>query len=386
MHGRRLVVRPLAVEDVRGSPRAVEAQVGHGQARGPVLAREGHGAVDEGALRGVLRGKGRELGLGGHGDGDGGGRLSGDRDLLGVPGLGNAVTGEGQRDTRARPVLRVLEEEALLDHLGERLAAEGVGVGSVGEVGQLHLEGPALRPVAEVGLGSGGIGGADDGRVDGRGGRCERVDSPRADPARRVVGAVAQLNVDERVGGAHEEVGNDRVLLLGAHCGEGGIARKALTHEGTDARDLRGGHRGARQALVLVAEVSRHDVAAGGSDLRLEGQVGGYAPRRELRGRRVVRGQHDAGVRDGHGDVGSVGGGQSLADRLAVTLGDGHRRHRRGRAEDRLVGRADLVRVSDHEGRGCRRESRQVARLELLGHRRAVAGVRTALVLEDDHA
>ena len=154
VHGRRLVVRPLAVEDVRGSPRAVEAQVGHGQARGPVLACEGHGAVDEGALRGVLRGKGRELGLGGHGDGHGGIRLRGDRDLLGVPDLGHAVTGEGQRDTRARPVLRVLEEEALLDHLGERLAAEGVGVGSIGEVGQAHLEGPAVRSVAEVGLGS----------------------------------------------------------------------------------------------------------------------------------------------------------------------------------------------------------------------------------------
>ena len=188
------------------------------------------------------------------------------------------------------------------------------------------------------------------------------------------------------MGGAHEEVGDDGVLLLGAHAGEGGIVREALAHEGADARDLRGGHRGARQALVLVAEVGRHDVAAGGRDLRLEGQVGGHAPRRELRGRRVVRGQHDAGVRDGHGDIGSVGGGQGFADRLAILLGDGHRRHRRGRAEDRLVGRGGLVRVSDHEGRRSRREGRQVARLELLGHGRAVAGVRTALVLEDDHA
>ena len=113
--------------------------------------------------------------------------------------------------------MRVLEEEALLDHLGERLAAEGVGVGSIGEVGQAHLEGPALRSIAEVGLGAGGIGGTDDGRVDGRGGRCERVNGARADPARRVVGAVAQFDVDERVGGAHEEVGDDGVLLLGAH-------------------------------------------------------------------------------------------------------------------------------------------------------------------------
>ena len=203
-------------------------------------------------------------------------------------------------------------------------------MGSVGEVGQLHLEGPPLRSVAEVGLGSGGIGGADDGRVDGRGGRCERVNGARAHPARRVVGAVTQLDIDERVGGAHEEVGDDGVLLLGAHAGEGGIAHEALAHKGADARDLRGCHRGARQALVLVAEVGRHDVAAGGRDLRLEGQVGGHAPRRELRGRRVVRGQNDAGVRDGHGDVSSVGGGQGLADRRAVPLGDGHRRHRRG--------------------------------------------------------
>ena len=91
-------------------------------------------------------------------------------------------------------------------------------------------------------------------------------------------------------------------------------------------------------------------------------------------------------MRDSDGDVGSVGGGQGLADCLAVPLGDGHRRHRRGRAEDRLVGRAGLVRVSDHEGRGSRRKGRQVARLEFLGHGRAVAGVGAALILEDDHA
>ena len=68
VHGRRLVIRPLAVEDAGRTPRAVEAQVGHGQARGPILAREGHGAVDEGSLRGVRRCEGRELGLGGHGN------------------------------------------------------------------------------------------------------------------------------------------------------------------------------------------------------------------------------------------------------------------------------------------------------------------------------
>ena len=279
VHGRRLVIRPLAVEDVRGAPGAVEAQVGDGQARRPVLAREGHGTVDEGSLGRVRRGEGRELGLGGHRDAHGGGRIRGDRDLLGVPGLGHAVAREGQRDARARPVLRVLEEEALLDHFGERLAAERVGVGGVGEVGQAHLEGPAVRSIAEVGLGSGGIGGSDDGRVDGRGGGSDRVNGTRTDLTRRVVGAVPQLDVDERVGCAHDEVGNDGVLLLGAHAGECGVARDALAHERADAGDLRGGHRGARQALVLVTEVGGHDVAAGGRDFGLERQVGGHTPR-----------------------------------------------------------------------------------------------------------
>ena len=351
MHGRRLVVRPLAVEDARGAPRAVEAQVGHGQARCLVTAREGDGTVDEGSLGGVARGEGRELSLWGHRDAHGRGRCSGDRDLLGAPGLGEAITGEGQRDARARPVLRVLEEEAFLDHLGQGLSAERVGVGGVGEVGQAHLEGPAVRSVAEVGLGSGGIGGSDDGRVDGRGGGGNRVNGTRTDLARRVVGAVPQLDVDERVGGAHEEVGDDGVLLLGAHAGECGVARDALAHECADAGDLRGGHRGARQALVLVAEVRGHDVAAGGRDLRLERQVGGHAPRGELRGRRVVRGQHDARVRHGQVHVRAIGSGQGLTDRLAVLLGDGHRRHRGRGPQDRLVGRGRFVGVGDHEGR-----------------------------------
>ena len=186
------------------------------------------------------------------------------------------------------------------------------------------------------------------------------------------------------MGGAHEEVGDDGVLLLGAHAGEGGIVREALAHEGADARDLRGCHRRARQALVLVAEVGRHDVAAGGRDLRLEGQVGGHAPRRELRGGRVVRGQNDAGVRDGQVHVGTVCGGQGLADRLTVLLGDGHRRHRGGRAQDRLVRRGRLVRVGDHESRRRGREARQVRGLEIVSHRRTGPGIGTAFVFKNN--
>ena len=352
VHGRRLVVRPLAVEDAGGAPGAVEAQVGHGQARCLVTAREGDGSVDEGSLGGVLRGEGRELGLWGHRDAHGRGRCSGDRDLLGAPGLGEAIPGEGQGDTLPRPVLRVLGEEPFLDHLRQGLAAERVGVGGVGEVGQAHLEGPARRSVTEVGLGSGGIGGAHDARVDGRGGGRERVDGACADLARRVVGAVPRLDVDKRVGGSHEEVGDERVLVRRAHGGEDGVGRETLAHEGADAGDLRGGHRRARQALVLVAEVGGHDVAAGGRDFGLEPQVGGHAPGGELRGRRVVRGQHDAGVRDVQVHVRAAPGGQGLADRLAVLFGDGDRRHRGGGAQDRLVGRVGLVGVGDHEGRG----------------------------------
>ena len=73
---RRAVV-PLAVEDGRRAPGAVEAHVGDGEVRLTVGAGEGDGAVDERALGSVLirvRGEGA---LRGHGDGHGRGALGG---------------------------------------------------------------------------------------------------------------------------------------------------------------------------------------------------------------------------------------------------------------------------------------------------------------------
>ena len=166
VRGARRAVVPLAVEDGRRAPGAVEAHVGDGQVGLTVGAREGHGAIDERSLGSVLirvRGEGA---LRGHGDGHGRGALGGH---------GHRVSGVGQVDALPRPVLGVLSEEAPLDDLGERLAAQGVRVVGVGDVRQGHLEGPPVRPLAEVSLGTPRVVRARDARVHRRGGGRERV-------------------------------------------------------------------------------------------------------------------------------------------------------------------------------------------------------------------
>ena len=136
MRGARRSVVPLAVEDIRGSPGAVEAHVGHREVRLPVGAREGDGTVDECALGGVgvrVRGEGR---LRGHRDGYARAGLSRDS---------HRVSRKSQVDACSRPVLRMLREKLALHDLGQGLAAECVGVSVIGDVSQLHLEGPSVR-------------------------------------------------------------------------------------------------------------------------------------------------------------------------------------------------------------------------------------------------
>ena len=148
-------------------------------------------------------------------------------------------------------------------------------MGGVGDVGQAHLEGPAVRAVTQVGLGARGIRGPYDGRVHGRGRGPDRVHHSRADATRRVVGAVVTCRVCDRVGRAHHEVTDERVLLGGAQGREGRVGRDPLAHEGGDSGNLGRGLGRARLATVVVAGASRHHLAAGSRDLGLEAQVVG---------------------------------------------------------------------------------------------------------------
>ena len=140
----------------------------------------------------------------------------------------------------------MLQEHAFFDDLGQGLPTECVCARLGREVRQLHLEGPAFRAVTQVGFRSRGVGGPDHGRVHGRGRGRDRVNLSCANLARGVEGAITQLNVDKRVGGPHEEVRDDRVLLRSVHAAKERVGGDALAHEGADARDVRGGHGSAR--------------------------------------------------------------------------------------------------------------------------------------------
>ena len=107
----------------------------------------------------------------------------------------------------------MLGEELAVDDLGECLAAQGVGVGGIGDVRQGDLEGPPVRALTQVRLGTPRVFGTLDGGVDARRRGREGVHLARANAARRVVRAVVLVDVEQRVGGAHHEVGDDRGLL-----------------------------------------------------------------------------------------------------------------------------------------------------------------------------
>ena len=375
VRGARRAVVPLAVEDIRGSPGAVEAHVGNREARLPVGAREGDGTVDECALGSVgvcVRGEGR---LRGHRDGHA---------RAGLGGHSHRVGRKSQIDTRSRPVLRVLREELALHDLGQGLPAERVGVSVIGEVGQLHLEGPTLASVAQVSLGARGIHGSHHGRVHGRGRGRQRVHLARADATRGVVGAVSLLEVEQRVGGSHEEVGDEGSLLGGRELLEGRVLIHTLAHKRRDARDLRGRHRRAGHRTVLAPQNRGHDVTAGRGKLGLKSQVRGDAPRREVGDRGVRGGKCEArvGVRDGDG-VGT-GGIDGLDQCVLLLFRDGHGRHRVRGFDGRHVGRVGVLGVAEDEGGRLRVQLREAADLGLVRHVRAGRAVRAAAVFQDD--
>ena len=375
MSGARRAVVPLAIEDGRRAPGAVEAHVGDGEVGLTVGAGEGDGAVDERALGSVLihvRGEGI---LRGHGHGHGRGSLGGH---------GHRVRGVGQVNALPRPVLGMLGEQATLDNLGECLATQGVGVCRVRDVRQGHLEGPPVRALTQVGLGAPRVLGARDARVHGRGRGSERVHLAGTHAARRVVGAVVLVDVEQRVGGAHHEGGDDRGLVRLRQAGEGRVVVHALAHEHGNARDLRGRHGCARHGPVGVAQDSRDDVAAGGSDLRLELEVGRDAPRGEVGDRRVGRRELQARVRVGDGDGAGFAGLDGVQERVLLLLRDGHGRHRVGGLDRGHVRVFNRLGVADDEGGGLGGQLGQALNLGLVGHVRARRTVGAAAVFEDD--
>ena len=186
------------------------------------------------------------------------------------------------------------------------------------------------------------------------------------------------------MGGAHQEVRDDRGLLGGAQVRERRILIDALAHECGDARDLRGRHRGAGHGPVLAPQDGGHDGTAGGGDLGLESQVGGDAPGREVRDRGVGGGQREAGVRVRDGDGVGVGGVDGRDQRVLLLLRDGHGRQRVGRLDRRHVGGVRVLGVSDDEGGGRGAQLGERADLGLVRHVGPGRAVRPAAVLQDD--
>ena len=209
---------------------------------------------------------------------------------------------------------------------------------------QRDVEVPSLGAIAQVGLGSGLLGGAHHGRVHGRGRGSQDVRQTRALLARGVRGS----GVLERVGDggrrAHDEVLDDVNLLARAHGREQRIVLDALQDNGADARHLRGGHGRAGHELVVAAGHGRVDVAAGGADLGLEAQVGGDAPGGEARHGVLRAGGDDLAGGDVHVVVG--GGQHGLAVRLRDERG-GHAVGRQAHDDERVTGH---VVVDDETG------------------------------------
>ena len=279
----------------------------------------------------------------------------------------------------------MLGEQSTLNDLGECLATQGVGMCRVRDVRQGHLEGPPVRALTEVGLGAPRVLGARDARVHGRGRGGERVHLARAHAARRVVGAVVLVDVEQRVGGAHHEGGDDRGLVRLREAGECRVVIHALAHERSNARDLRGRHGRARHGPVRVAQDSRDNVAAGGRDLRLELEVGGDTPRREVGDRRVGRRELEARVRVGDGDGAGFAGRNGLDERVLLLLRDGHGRHRVSGLDRGHIRVFNRLGVSDDEGGGLGGQLGQALDLGLVGHVRARRAVGAAAVFEDDN-
>ena len=293
------------LEDGGLGPVAVEAQEGHGQ-RGIVVVGQLHeafhiDAVGElGQIRPVRIGQADGdgdggLALGGHGDGGAAEGAAGDLDGAGVGGEDIALLGDVQ------PVGGgALGLDGGVDVIGQGGAGEVlhheaqlVHAQLVGVVAQLDL-GLFLTPDIQVGRSGGGRG---------------QVHHAGALLAGRVCHAFL---IVQNVGGAHQQAVHQNLLVGVGGAGHQGI--HILQSGGGHAGQIRRGHGGAAHVAVLGEGQRGIDAAAGGGDLRLQGQGRQGAPGGE--------------VAHGHGALFGLGDGEGLFlggfHHLAVGQADAH--------------------------------------------------------------
>ena len=355
-----VVVGGDQVKDRRRTPGAVEAHVGDGEVGSAIGAREGDGTIDERAL-GRVRRRVRCEGLARrHGDGHGRGALGGH---------GHRIGGEGQVDALPRPVRRVVREQHALDLFGQRLSAERVGVGSIGDVRQGHLEGPAGGSVTQVSLGPRGILGVHDARVHEGCRSAHRVDQARSHSSRRVEGTVVLFRVHDRARGTHQKLRDDGVFLGGRHAHKRRVGRHALTHEGSDRTGLSRGLGSARQPIVVVPGGRGHDRAAGGRNLGLELQVGGHARGGEVGGMHALRHGQDRGGGDANLDRSALRGLDRVVEAVAIRGRDGGHRQVEPTIDRPLDGGLSVVPVPEQNAGGLAGEGLEGLDLMLDLHR-----------------
>ena len=323
----------VAFHDGGLGPVAVEGQERHAQIDGVgqllavgVHLSQGHEAVHIEAVGEGLQGLGR-IGER-HGDGHVGGGTGGH----GHPVIG-AVGGEGMVQHHgslgAGGVGLALGIGVLGGAVGQHprgdvvvqggvagiMHREGHGVlaGHVGIVLQFQL-GLGLTGHGQISLGAHGVMNADK--------ACALL------PGRN---RHAVLAIDD-VGGAHQQSIGHVLPVGGAHVRIALL--QGLLHDGHSARRMGGSHGGAVHALIGAAGDSRIDAAAGGGDLRLDGQLAGGTPGGEVG--HTVNGRGHGAVSPGDGDglvlqlLQGLAGGLRNEHGGNAPLGNGHIEHTLG--------------------------------------------------------
>ena len=278
-----------------------------------------------------------------------------------------------------------MSEQHARDLFGQRLPAQRVGVGGVGDVRQGDLEGPPGGSVTQVGLGTRGIRCPDDARIHGRGRGALGVHQACTHAARRVEGAAILLRVHDRTGGAHQEVRDHGVLLGGGQGRKVRIGCHALTHEGGDRSGLSRGLGRAGQSIVVVAGGRGHNRAAGGRDLGLEPQVGGHARGGEVGGVDPLGHGQDRGGGDANLDRSALRGLNRVVEAVAVRGRNGRHRQVEPAIDRPLDGGLAVVPVSEQNAGGLAGEGLEGLDLVLDLHR-VTARVIAAQFLEEDRA
>ena len=276
-----------------------------------------------------------------------------------------------------------MREQHALDLFGQRLSAESVGAGGVGDVREGHLEGPPGGSVTQVSLGTRGVHCPDDARVHGRGRGALGVHQTCTHAARRVESAVILLRVHDRARGAHQEVHDHGVLLGGGQARKRRVGRHALTHEGSDRAGLSRGLSSAGQPIVVVPGGRGHDRAAGGRDLGLEPQVGGHAHGGEVGGVDPLGHGEDRGGRDVHLDRSALRGLDGVVEAVAVRGRDGRHRQVEPAINRPLDGGLAVVPVSEQNAGGLAGQGLEGLDLVLDLHRVAPRVVASQLLEED---